>query len=941
MRLQPIGAISSSAPINRQKSAKNINPLNVISKTNTVSFQGRADHIIFYGAEFPDYNKKGGVANVMGYYEKLPGVETVIVQPYYIGQKDYNIRGEYTGRVRPWQFSASCPYEGLRGQYFYVKFDTDKKNINTEISSSNLDKNIEGKNIIILKKITDKTVKYGKQNEQTIALFKAMQAVPIKDSTGKIVDYRIEELPKHPETGKPRNHFFVFTKGTAEFNEPYADGSYSSDKEVNPEAFSKYKPHPYPENNRAFVEFKNDICNETITSDGSKFDAGTVVCSDSQTAYTISFMRDEAIKGTPGFSPEEITAAYGIHNARSGYTGECGGLDMALNLGLTEDEIITMKKDPEYIAAEENGTLDSYFEKYIPELRDALGSFNPTMIALKLREKGYMNGLFTVSAGYAYDIAYNTNMPTSFRKDWKVLYDNGEAVGIMNPFADPGFHIFKGVTGMDGYLEAGVNSAKEKLAQYGGEFAQLAGELHPFAKVDETKFPKNGDKYTVTEEAYDHYLEIKNINKKEFLNRLTSKFDVLKDKDKDLYNTLIAGRPNWNVNLIGRIDENLLTPENIGNLKVYVSWGRLDEQKSLDIVMNSFDMYCTSHPEEAKNCILILGGEAPGTDYSKKILAQAEKMANKHSGRLVFMEAFAPGKILASVAEMALLPSREAPCELTDLETMQFLTMLTVTNTQGMADKNFDPDIDKEKDIATSFKTASGYYLSKEDIANFKEQGIGEQWAKEYGKFIDEVTTEKNNRKASAYESEWGKDEPIEYYIGANPEHQKKLNQLIDKYRSLILAAGVAACIGREAVITKAQKIKMAENELNLKTGWENNQQLTKSEQSSAEMYRSIFHTKAKDIKNYSESFLHKLREHLKTIQPPKNEIESVVKKKGFLGKYGSVIGWSAASAILVGSSVYAIMSNRNDNNTTPFKRKHPGGNIHKPQPKHKMNINA
>ena len=942
MRLQPVGAIKSAPIQSRNLKAKGNNALQE-TKTNNVNFTGNPNHVIFYVAEFPDYNKKGGVANVGGYYEKMPGIEAAIVQSYYNGQKDYNNKGEYTGLIQPWQFDANCRYEGLKNQYFYVKFDTDKKNIKTE-TTTNLANNIEKKNIVILKKIAEKNVTYGKQQPEDIILFKVMNAVPVKNEKGEITDYKLEELPNDPVTGKTRNHFLIYSKGTAEFKVPYDDGSYSSDKTKNPEAFSKYKPMPYPENNRAFTEFKKEICDAVITTDKSKFDPKTIHCSDPQTVYTASFMREAAINGNPEFQPQDVSPAYTIHNLRMGYTGECGGLDMALNLGLTSDEVDIMRKDPEFIKAEENGTLDKYFAEYMPELKDFFGSFNPTLIAFNLRKNGYMTGLNTVSDGYAKDVANNPNIPTALQGDWKTLMDQEKAIGIMNPFEDPGFHIFKGVTGMDGYLKAGVNKAKEQLSKLGGEYAALAEEIHPFAVVDESKFPKeeNGN-YKVTEEAYDHYIDIKNINKKEFLNRLTSKFDKLKDADKDLYNTLIAGRANWNVNLIGRIDENLLTPEKIKDLKVYVSWGRLDSQKSPDIVMDAFDKYCTEHPEDAKNCILILGGEAPGTEYSDKILAKAEIMASKYNGHFSFMESFAPGKILVSVAEMALLPSREAPCELTDLETMQFMTLLTATNAQGMADKNFDPAIDGE-DKATSFKTESGYYISTSQIENCKQAGIGEQWKKEYGKLMADIANEQANRKASAFKTDLDSNETLENYINANPKHKKAVDELIDKYRSLILAAGVAVCMERGVSLTKAQRMKMAENELNLKTGWTNNEVLTKRGKASADLYKAIFASKPEqDTGKYSTSFLGKLREHLQAV---KNDIEirqnagsTPSIKPSFWGKYRKVITWSATSAAIVGGGVYLFMANKNNDSGNKHGmhiKKHPG----KPRPR-KINMNA
>lgn len=931
MRLQPISAVGVRN-VMRNSEIKTTTATNPIPAENVVNFRGNPKQVIFYGAEFPDYDKKGGVANVMGYYDKFPGIEKVIVQPYYRARKDYNNAGKYTGKIKPHQFDTNCQYPSLAGKYFYSKIDFEKKNIATE-TTTNLSKNLNG-NIIVLEEISSKDVTYGKQPEQTIKLFRALKAVPVKDDNDNIIDYKLEqprEIKKDANGNiveeRIKHHYFVLSKGTGEFKVPYDDGSYSSDRSVHPEEFGKFKPRPYAENNRAFVELKDDLCKSVSSVTGKTFEPGTVVCSDSQTAYTISFMRDEALKENPAFRPQDVSASYVIHNMRKGYTGECGGLDMALNLGLTEEEIDILRQDKEFQDAEELGETDKYFAKYLDELVDSSGAFNPTLIAFRLRDKGYSTGLNTVSGGYAKDLATNENIPTALRAEWAKLYEAKKAVGIMNPFEDGGFHVLEGVKGMNGYLPEGVSDIQEKLRKMGDEFAPLAEEVHAFPTIDKTKFTKdeNGN-YKVTEEAFDALQAYKQECKKEFLNRLTTKFDGLILKDKELYNTIVAGRPNWNVNLIGRIDEKLLAPENVDKLNVYATWGRLDSQKSLDIVMDAFDMFCQAHPEEAKNSILVLGGEAPGTDYAKKVLSQAEKLANKYAGHVSFMEAFAPNKILASAAKEILLPSREAPCELTDVETMQFLTMLTATRAQGMDDKNFDPAEGMEE--ATSFKTESGYYISQAEIEACQKHGIGDAWKKEYAAFRKNVEIEQNNKATSAFTVKEGeKPLTLDEYINYSPEHREALDELLDKYRSLILTAGVAACMERGLALTKAQQIKICENQLNLKTGWENNHKLTRSSESSADSYRRIFATTPESTNNYDTPFLNKLRAHLDEVKArvtSKTSHTTTTSQTNFTGsnafisglkKYGKYIAGAIVVAGVIGGIVHSKNQKNNNSN--------------------------
>ena len=65
MKLQAISAarmtVPNTKPVKVEQSKQIVAPY-------TVNFKGNPEHVIFYGAEFPDYDKKGGVANVMGYY---------------------------------------------------------------------------------------------------------------------------------------------------------------------------------------------------------------------------------------------------------------------------------------------------------------------------------------------------------------------------------------------------------------------------------------------------------------------------------------------------------------------------------------------------------------------------------------------------------------------------------------------------------------------------------------------------------------------------------------------------------------------------------------------------------------------------------------------------------------------------------------------------------
>ena len=64
-------------------------------------------------------------------------------------------------------------------------------------------------------------------------------------------------------------------------------------------------------------------------------------------------------------------------------------------------------------------------------------------------------------------------------------------------------------------------------------------------------------------------------------------------------------------------------------------------------------------------------------------------------------------------ADVALLPSRFAPCELTDLEAKKALCTPIVPNVQGMAQKNFDPSIAKEAALMDGYKGKHEFFITE------------------------------------------------------------------------------------------------------------------------------------------------------------------------------------------------------------------------------------
>ncbi|UKI40438.1 MAG: hypothetical protein L6V95_09590 [Candidatus Melainabacteria bacterium] len=76
---------------------------------------------------------------------------------------------------------------------------------------------------------------------------------------------------------------------------------------------------------------------------------------------------------------------------------------------------------------------------------------------------------------------------------------------------------------------------------------------------------------------------------------------------------------------------------------------------------------------------------------------------------------------MSIIGDIALFPSRFAPCELTDLESMKYGACPVVTNIQGLKQKNFDPELDaalfnnpefKDQIQQTSYRTVHNYNLA-------------------------------------------------------------------------------------------------------------------------------------------------------------------------------------------------------------------------------------
>ena len=771
---------SSNSKINsKQQSHLPQNPIG-LNRGLTISFKGgNPDHLILMAAETKGLQVKGGVSTVVNDYFAMPGKQIAGLFPFNNAQLVHDITGcdiekdtEGKPKVSVHQFPDDIPDQSLKGKYFWTGVDMDTTPIKDIIKKP--------KSYVVLDKITEKPAPW--DSKQTISLFKVA-------NKGKI-------------NGVQADIFLYYDDTLGIMREPYdtAAGGYSSKtlEELRKASSiaTEFRPSEYAGFARGGVEFLDEVIKNTKTLDGSEFNPKSLSCSDSQTALVPYYVKELNRKIEPFIT---------IHNGNPGYTGETSGRQMFQDLMLAFNEsertqaIDNLVNFKEYQKAIISGKEEEFFRQYIPALVDDNKAFNPVLAALQLAiprdetlqkdplAKGFVKGVNTVSNGYADDLAYNENLGSGIQSIWRSLYKRGLALGILNPLNDPGVSGFENSDGVKrGYLPGYESEYTIKLPDGTTEVVQ------PFKRFQESFFKDADGNVKVTAETLKHVEETRLDNQINFVKRLIGRYDaddfageiIVQDKDpikgNKLRNLLINGLDGKNVELIGHFSPEVLAQFEAakeGNGKApafFVSWGRLDDQKAMDQVMRAFDKYRKENPD----AVLVLGGPAAYEKNgelqpcSKKIIEMAQEMAKKNEGHFVFMNGFAPGKVLSGVADAAIFPSRFAPCELTDLENKKYLSRVIVTKTQGLDDKNFDPEIAAEKDLMDGYKTKNGFFnITRTDIEaddvvkGIFHNGIPEENLNGYNKIYNTARTIFLNRMSNSGRT----------YEGALVENYKKI----------------------------------------------------------------------------------------------------------------------------------------------------------------------
>ncbi len=669
---------------------------------------------------------------------------------------------------------------------------------------------------------------------------------------------------------KGTNDYMVYCDETAKMPKPYQSplGQQYAYNSSSPITNNGWNGTPEAKSNKAMATLLPQ----------SKLNYTHVVCSDSQTAYFPYYMREMAQHDN---TIKSLKVTYVGHNLGPGYCGETSAQNMAVNLGLNKTHISAIEQDQSFFDAFKNNSTEDYFKGFLhPDVIDASGKPSPTMLALRMRAEGSLGAFTTVSEGYAKSLATNPRVAPHIHEVWKGLYNDDRKVnGILNPLNDPNLTAYKPV-GLKGYAAPFEITHADGTKEMIQEFKIFSPEM-----------------------SFDEMSAVKNENKLNLFNRLSGKYNQ---------SEVLTGLSGRKVSLIGTIDQSWSSKIRNGEkVDLLVSWGRGDFQKGLDTVLDSFNQF--GRTEEGKNSVLVLGGELlDGGADKKSILGKLNAMLSDDvfKGRLVFMDGFAPGTALSSAGDAAILPSRFAPCELTDLEAPKYFCTPVVANTQGMAQKNPDPRVDTEKGIARAYKTLNEFYMSFDELE--KESPF---YKTKYNELIEEEKRILTLRGV--------KSEKIAAVAKENVENSDKFLKLVQEAADDLIAKELNNALLHRAQADKSLLEHLYINQKNMRTAWDQNGSLHPDGRHSLQMYKDIHIDCKTDISKREKTFF-KIPDSVKKAMnkskdnATENAGDIIKDAKG--SKWGKIA--IAAAGLAVGAiSVLALKDSKEkkkaDNNAT------------------------
>ena len=787
-----------------------------------ISFKsGNPRHIAHMVAEEPLFGfNGGGVGTVVNDYNFLDkDVDKVVkIIPLYNQQVDYKkdidkktgkvkmpIAQEVKVRYIPDNLPANHPFKGKEGTPFVTAQSID--------NATDLVKFLEEKkgNVFLLEEVKSSKMNWGMEENVPIKMFRAQK----DENLIKAMDAK--KISK--ETQNKLEFVFTYVDSTASMAKQYADDSYAS---ASGDALAKkfssgWQGQPYPKEARATVELMPAL------KEKYNIDPKYILCSDGQTMFTMHYAAQKNAAGD-AYWMDKFLGGVG-HNMNAGYDQPMGARQAIVNLGATKEDLTKLLNSKEYIEAVKLGREEDFLRetvlKNFVRPKSGMNAFN---VAIHYAKTGYSPMLTTVSEGY-HDSLITNDLVSAMYNDLVELDKLGRFKGLTNPLMDPNVSPFS-----EGILQPGYKS-DVKLKLKDGSVVTV----NKFQVFDKNK----ADLKTVR--------DVKRQNKINLLERFSQKFvdSVLLDETgKEISKPnqgrmhILAGKSDRNLKIYGNIaDEYLAKLKKGEDVKLIVSWGRGDFQKSMDTVIDTFEKYAEKDP----NAILIFGGDMK---YEPETVEKFELAASKPKlkGRMIMTDGWTPGKDWAMAGDAALLPSRFAPCELTDLEAKKALCTPITPNVQGMAQKNFDPDIAADAKLMDAYKGKHEYFMSEETALKAANEDAKTAFNKIKDKLVSDITKK--------YKGQINEDIPAELLketLEADEEYKKALRKLRDS----VISDEMAECL--ERALIRDRNSKNAEtilaNQIKADTTWFGNAWLSATGKSSGQLYFDYhFNNKGKNI---------------------------------------------------------------------------------------------
>ena len=788
-----------------------------------ISFKsGNPRHIAHMVAEEPLFGFNGGgvgtVVNDYNYLDNKDVDKIVKFIPLYNQQVDYKKDIDpKTGKVRhpigqgvkvryiPDNLPANHPFKGKEGTPFVTAQSID--------NATDLVKFLEEKkgNVFLLEEVKSSKMNWGMEENVPIKMFRAQK----DENLIKAMDAK--KISK--ETQNKLEFVFTYVDSTASMAKQYADDSYAS---ASGDALAKkfssgWQGQPYPKEARATVELMPAL------KEKYNIDPKYILCSDGQTMFTMHYAAQKNAAGD-AYWMDKFLGGVG-HNMNAGYDQPMGARQAIVNLGATKEDLTKLLNSKEYIEAVKLGREEDFLRetvlKNFVRPKSGMNAFN---VAIHYAKTGYSPMLTTVSEGY-HDSLITNDLVSAMYNDLVELDKLGRFKGLTNPLMDPNVSPFS-----EGILQPGCKS-DVKLKLKDGSVVTV----NKFQVFDKNK----ADLKTVR--------EVKRQNKINLLERFSQKFvdSVLLDETgKEISKPnqgrmhILAGKSDRNLKIYGNIaDEYLAKLKKGEDVKLIVSWGRGDFQKSMDTVIDTFEKYAEKDP----NAILIFGGDMK---YEPETVEKFELAASKPKlkGRMIMTDGWTPGKDWAMAGDAALLPSRFAPCELTDLEAKKALCTPITPNVQGMAQKNFDPDIAADAKLMDAYKGKHEYFMSEETALKAANEDAKTAFNKIKDKLVSDITKK--------YKGQINEDIPAELLketLEADEEYKKALRKLRDS----VISDEMAECL--ERALIRDRNSKNAEtilaNQIKADTTWFGNAWLSATGKSSGQLYFDYhFNNKGKNI---------------------------------------------------------------------------------------------